>query len=337
MNQFVTSLVLSVLILGSGTILSADSAGTRGAFTRGGFAGARYIAFGSAAEACADDVFAIYWNPAGLASLYGNRTKSPDEIRKRTDKGDVSGITEEDLLKFSDSSDKSALHFGASGTMADIDRNAVFGGVAVNMLGGALGAGVYSIYSPSIEEYDTAGNRTGTGRYQGSVGFLSFGRNAGVSSIGISIKGLHETVSDAQFAGAACDIGVRAEVLPFIQVGFVAQDLGMGLYPVSGRDLEKKYDFGSPTLRSSVFMESRATNVSLGFGIARRIEQNKFIYSAGVRYDPTGNIFMSLGFHDESFTAGVGLRIWKGEVWYAFSYDKINMGYNNSVSMVMVF
>ena len=337
MNPFVTRLFLAVLIFGSHTILFAQSAGSRGSYTRGGFAGAKYIAFGSAAEAYSDDVFSIYWNPAGLASLRDDSTKSPEEIRKKTDKGDVSGISEEDLLKFSDSSDKTTLHLGVSATKADIDHSAFFGGAAVNLLGGALGAGVYSIYSSSIKEYDTSGNRTGSGVYQGSIGFLSYGRNAGVSSFGVSIKGLHETVSDAKYAGASCDIGVRAEVLPFIKVGFVAQDLGIGLYPVSGSKLNKKYDFGSPTLRSSVFIESRATNVSLGLGIARRIEQNTFIYSAGLRYDPTDNIFMSLGFHDESFTAGAGLKIWKCEVWYAFSYDKINMGYNNSVSLVMVF
>jgi len=321
MNPFVTRLVLAVLIFGSHAILFAQNVGSSGAFTRSGFAGPKYIAFGSVAEAYSDDLFAIYWNPAGLASLHSDNTQSPDAIRKKTEKGDVSGITEEDLLRFSDSSDNKVLQFGASGALVDANRKAFFGGAAFTMLGGALGAGVYTIESSSIREYDTAGNRTGTGNYQGSVGFLSYGRNVGVSSFGISLKGLNETVSNAQYAGASCDIGVRAEVLPFIKVGFVAQDLGIGLYPVSGHNLKDKYAFGSPTLRSSVFMESRATSVSLGFGIERHIEQNKFIYSAGVRYDPMDDFFMSLGFHDESFSAGAGMRIWKSEMWYAVSYD----------------
>jgi hypothetical protein len=42
---------------------------------------------------------------------------------------------------------------------------------------------------------------------------------------------------------------------------------------------------------------------------------------------------LSLGFFDKTFSVGAGMKVWKMEFWYAFSYDRIGMGYNNSVSL----
>jgi hypothetical protein len=307
--------------------------GNRGSYTRGGFCGAKYIALGNAGEADADDVYSIYWNPAGLVSLVGADVKSPDEIRTKAEKGDVTGLTDKDLEQYGSSQKDSSLHFGVSGSSISIDRTAAFGGVAFAYDTGAFGAGVYSLYSGGIEEYDTNGNKTGTGVYNGTEAFLSYAHSIDKSSIGFSLKGLHETISDASFAGAAVDIGVKASPLPFMKIGFVAQDLGIGLYPVSGKDLEKKYDTGSPTLRSSVLFESRSAGVTLAAGAVRHIEQKTFLYTAGIRYVPTRKVLLSLGFFDKNFSVGAGLKVWKMELWYAFSYDRIGMGYNNSVSL----
>jgi hypothetical protein len=306
--------------------------GNRGSYTRGGFCGAKYIAFGNAGEADADDLYSMYWNPAGLVSLVGVDTKNPDEIRSKAEKGDVTGLTDKDLEQYGSSRD-SSFHLGVSGSSISIDRTAAFGGVAFAYDSGAFGAGVYSLYSGGIEEYDTSGNKTGTGTYNGSEAFLSYAHTIDKSSIGFSLKGLHETISNTSYAGAACDIGVKTSPLPFMKIGFVAQDLGIGLYPVSGKDLEKKYDTGSPTLRSSVLFESRSAGVTVAAGAVRHIEQKTFLFTAGIRYVPTRTVLLSLGFFDKTFSVGAGMKVWKMEFWYAFSYDRIGMGYNNSVSL----
>jgi hypothetical protein len=330
-TQVTFSLILSLTCV-SALYADSGSAGSRGSYTRSGYCGAKYISFGCSAEATADDVFAIYWNPAGLASLRKNDTMSSDIIRAKAEKGDLTGISEKDIREYGGSSDN-IYQMGISGSSVSIDRNAAFGGIAFKTGIGSFGAGVYTIYSRSIEEFDVNGDKTGTSSYSGSEGILSYSRSISISSIGFSIKGLHETISNTSYAGAACDIGVQASPFPFIKIGCVAQDLGIGLYPVSGDNLEKKYDKGSPTLRSSVMMESRSSGVSVSGGLVRHIEQKNFIYNAGVRYSPSSHVSLSLGYFDKDFSVGAGTRIWKLEFWYAFSYDRIGMGYNHSISL----
>lgn len=332
MKTAVTFSFIMSLICASALYAEAGSAGSRGSYTRGGYCGAEYISFGCSAEAAVDDVFAVYWNPAGLSSLRKNDTVSPDIIRAKADKGDMTGISEKDLRDFGGSSDN-VYQIGISGSSISIDRNAAFGGIAFTTGIGSFGAGVYTIFSGSIDEYDISGNKTGTSSYSGSEGILSYSRSISISSIGFSVKGLHETISDTSYAGTAFDIGVQASPFPFIKIGLVAQDLGIGLYPVSGENLKKEYDKGSPTLRSSVMMESRSSGVSVSGGIVRHIEQKTFIYNAGVKYSPSAHVSLSLGYFDKDFSVGAGAKIWKFEFWYAFSYDRIGMGYNHSVSM----
>jgi hypothetical protein len=328
----VTFSILLCLIYPNAAQAGSQDTRNRGSYTRGGFCGAKYISFGNSAEACADDVFAIYWNPAGLASLRKNDSVSADVMRAKAEKGDLTGISEKDVRDFGGSSE-SVWQMGISGSSISIDRNAGFGGAAFTTGIGSFGAGVYTIYSGSIDEYNENAERTGASSYSGAEGIISYARSISISSIGISVKGLHETISDASFAGAACDIGVQASPFPFIKIGVVAQDLGIGLYPVSGDNLEKTYDRGSPTLRSSVMMESRSSGVSVSGGIVRHIEQRNFIYNAGIRYSPSSHVALSLGYFDKDFSVGAGAKIWKLELWYAFSYDRIGMGYNHTVSL----
>jgi hypothetical protein len=317
--------------------LYADDAGTRGAFTRSSYIGSRYISFGRVGEAIADDVFSIYWNPAGLSELSSARSKTPDEIRAKVDKGDVTGITEEDLLSFSENQERFSMQMGVSASRLDIMRQAGFAGVAMSFFHGVIGVGSSAIYSGDIDEYNESGTKTGSGNYTGGVGYLSYGTNFGLSSVGVSVKGLYERLSDAQYSGAALDIGAQAEPLPFIKIGFVAQDIGIGLYPIGGRNLEKKYEFGSPTLRASAAFTSRTSDLMFGVGMVRHIEQNRFEFNAGARYDPVEKVSLSLGFSDGMFSAGAGWRFWQCEAWYSISYDRINMGYNNSISLTVLY
>ena len=60
----------------------AENAGSRGSYSRAGWAGARYTAAGMTGEVLSDDVFAIYWNPAGLSELKKKRL-TETEIREK--------------------------------------------------------------------------------------------------------------------------------------------------------------------------------------------------------------------------------------------------------------
>jgi hypothetical protein len=329
--------VCLIFIIAAASSVFADNAGSTAAFTRGGFVGARYTAFGHAGEAVADDVYSVYWNPAGLSQLSSRNTKSPEEIRERVERGDISGITEEDVVSYTDSNKRFSMQLGISAARIDIERNALFAGVAMSMFDGVLGIGNYSILSRGIDEYNESGNKTGSGNYTGSVFFVSYAIPFGPASVGVSLKGLYEGLSDTQFIGGGFDVGVQSELLPFIKVGCVAQDIGTGLYPAKGENLKKKYRFASPTLRASAAIASRNSDFSVGVGVVRHIEQDNFELNIGGRYDPTDSISLSAGFSGKDLSAGGGGKFKYFEAWYVFSFDHVGMGYNHNVSITVIY
>ena len=313
-------------------------AGSRAAFTRGGWVGAKYMGMGMAAEVVADDAFSIYWNPAGLAELKEAKKLSAEEIRSRATRGDVDSFSEEDLLRFSDvTAVRFAVHFAASGAMLEHDRNAGFAGVAFNAFNGVLGAGLYTIGVTGIEGYDESGAPTGNLSYVASAGFLSYGWSSGPTNMGVSFKGLYEKIDSTVYAGAGADLGVQISVLPFFRLGAVAQDLGSFLRPVSNDEgVDKKYDFAAPSLRLGASIVSDAGFV-LAFGIAKRFEQDDYIFSFGIDYRVDRNINLYAGIRDGNLSGGLSIDLLNVNIGYAIAVDSVDYGYNNMVSVLMSF
>ncbi len=321
------------------TLSARDDAGSRAAFTRGGWVGARYVAMGKAAEVVVDDVFAIYWNPAGLTGLKEREKLSPDEIKSRAKKGDIESISEEDLIKFSDEkSSKKAFQLGFSGAMLDLERDAGFGGVAFSLFGGVMGAGAYSIQSKNIESRDEQGNFIKYLNYSASVGYLSYAWSTGVSSLGVSFKGLYEKVGEVGYYGGGLDAGAQVEVIPFFKIGFVIQDIGTGLKPDKRyENIKDEYDFASPVIRLSAAITSRTSDFILALSTVKKLEQEEYELNIGVQYNVVKYIAVYLGLNDKLFTTGMTLNLWNLDVGYAFSYDKIDNGFNNIVSVMLAF
>lgn len=317
--------------------LDAQDAGSRASYTRGGWAGAKYVAMGRAAEVMADDVFSIYWNPAGLTSLKEREHLTPDQINERAKSGRVSSITEDDLIRFSDETGpRTVFQLGVSAAMIDVEREAGFAGVAFNIFKGVMGAGVYSIQSRKIESRDESGNYIKDITYSGSVGYLSYAWITGVTSIGMSLKGLYEKIGEVGYYGAGADLGAQLEVVPFLRVGFVVMDIGTGLKPDGTYEyIEDKYDFASPSIKISAALTSRESAFTLALSAVRKLEQEDYELNVGLAYNLVRNITVYGGLSDSFFTAGVSFKIWTLEAAYAFSYDNIDSGYNNIVSLTL--
>ena len=253
---FKNILLLPVILFITGTLF-AENAGSRGSFTRGGWAGARYVAAGMTGEVLADDVFSIYWNPAGLSELKTKTHLTEAEVSEKARTGQIDEITEEDLLSFSETGyEKTFIHAGASYSGLDFERDAMFAGIAFNCFSGVAGAGFYSIASTDIETRDETGEETGTTGYSGSVAFLTYAYAANVASIGVSLKGIHEKIDDAQYRGAGADVGVQVFLLPFIKLGLMARDLGSFLKPYDSPEIEDRYDFFYPEFNIGLLFTS---------------------------------------------------------------------------------
>ncbi len=320
-------------------LLAAQDAGSRAAFTRGGYAGAKYIAMGRASEVVVDDVFAIYWNPAGLVGLKAKERLSSEEIRDRAKKGDVSAITEEDLIRFSDDEGpRTVIQFGVSAALLDIEREAGFSGIAFTAFKGVVGVGAYTIQSKKIESRDEYGNYVKDINYSGSVGYLSYAWVSGVTSIGFSLKGLYERIGEYSYYGGGLDAGVQTEVVPFLRVGCMVSDIAAGLKPVNNYEyIENQYDFASPSIKVSAAFTSRESDFVLAVTGVRKLESNTYELNLGVSYALTEAISIYGGLSNSYFTTGLTVTLLNLEFGYAFCYDNINSGYNNIVSLMMEF
>ncbi len=330
---FVSSAVLAL----SGTAAFAENAGGRGAFAHSGWAGARYVASGMTGEILADDVFSIYWNPAGLSELETRKKISEQKIKEDADKGKLEDITEEDILNFSeDGSEEMFFSLGASATRLDVERDALFSGVAFTAFGGVLGVGAFSLLSGDIETRDESGNKTGTADYSGSVGYLSYSISGDIFNFGVTVKGLHEQIGDSVYAGAGSDLGIQVSILPFLKAGFMLRDLGSFLAPYDAPDSEERYDFILPQVKGGIlFISDSGVRFSLCGG--RKLEQSEFEYGLGIEYKLSDYLLLNAGIDNGFFSAGMTLTIGFLDMSYAFSFDRIDYGYNNTVSIGMLF
>jgi long-subunit fatty acid transport protein len=322
---------------GTKTVKILANGGSNGSFTSGGWVGARYIAMGRNGEVTADDVYSIYWNPAGLTELRHAQLTTEKEIKEKAVKGKVEDITENELVKFSEEDKSFSVQVGLSGTMLPFGNNTGFFGMAVNLPKGVLGLGVYTIYSGDITRRDYNGFMTGDLNYIGTAVYLSYGVSLGVSSFGFSIKGLYEKIGNNTFMGCGADVGTQVYVLPFLKVGLMIQDLGTGMYPLNDRyNIKQQYNFAYPTLRLGIAVITNR-NFTLAVSGIKKLDQKTFGYSVGVQYNIMKWASVYIGMHNLVFSAGLTFHIVQFDVSYAFTMDTANKGFNHNISATVLF
>jgi len=329
--------VFLVIFLSVTAASYGDNNGSRGAYTRGGWAGAEYVAAGMTGEVLVNDIYSIYWNPAGLTELREKKKLTERQITEKAREGKVDEITEYDILNFSESdSSRLFIDLGASYTKLDIERNAGFAGCAFNLFKGVVGVGLYSILSSDIEERDTSGTLTGSLDYSGSIGFLSYAMQWNIVSFGLSVKGFYEAIGESTYSGAGADCGFQIFLLPFVKIGVMVRD-GVGyLHPYDAPDSEKRYDFFKPQIKIGIAFLSD-TGIKIALSGSKKFEQSGFEYGMGIEYSITKYLTLIAGLNDNYFSAGFSINLLNIDISYALSFDEIDFGYNNTVSLAVLF
>lgn len=339
MKKQILVLLISFSLFFSFNSLFAEEtdAGSRASFTRSGFVGARYVASGMTGEVLSDDVFSIYWNPAGLSEIKGKSSLSIEDIQERARNGDISGISEDDISFTESEEPRTTFEIGISAAKLDVDRNVGFVGIAFDLFGGVFGVGAYTINSFGIEGRDDNGVQIGDQSYAGSAGFLSYSRSFGVTSVGVSFKGLHEKIGDKSYYGSAIDGGIQIFVLPFLKLGFVMQDVAIGLMPFkNSSEVENNYDLGWPTMRFGAAV-SLDNGLTISGSVIKKLEQEKIDGGFGIAYKLTESAIVYLGLNGSSFSSGFSFKFGIVDISYAFSVDNIDHGKNNILSLGLVF
>ena len=333
----ISFLIIFLIFLSITAASYGENSGSRGAYTRGGWAGAKYIAAGMTGEVLVNDIYSIYWNPAGLTELRVKKKLTESQITAKAREGKVDEITEYDILNFSESdSDRLFLNLGASYTKLDLERDAGFAGCAFNLFKGVIGVGAYTIVSTDIEERNDSGVQTGLLNYSGSVGYLSYAMQWNIVSFGLSLKGFYEGIGDSKYSGAGMDCGFQIFLLPFLKIGVMLRD-GVGyLHPYDAPDSEKRYDFFKPQIKSGIAFLSD-TGIKIALSGSKKFDQTGFGYGAGIEYGITRYLTLLAGLNDNYFSAGFSINLFNMDISYALSFDKIDFGYNNTVSLAVLF
>lgn len=163
--------------------------------------GARPVGMGSAYTAVADDINAIYWNPAGLASL------SKKEI-------------------------------GAMHSQWLLGSNYDFVGFGLPVRKGVLGFGISRLSQGDFES--RAANRQSLGSFKAfDQSFsLAFGRPLGErSSFGVGVKFIQSRIGQDSASSFALDFGILHRVSNYpVSIGLAVQNLGPGMKFISQSD-----------------------------------------------------------------------------------------------------
>lgn len=267
--------------------------------------GARALGMGGAFVAIANDATAAYWNPAGLASLKQREITIMHASR-------FSGMVHSNFLNFV-YPDKNGSAFGISWLRDGIDDIPK---------------------STQLDDYQ----RPIIDGYMKNVDqalFLAYSRRAtNKLLLGGTIKAIRQTVGDYSSLGFGLDIGALYCLNHGLSLGFNWQDLaGTYIFWDTGHR-----DVKSPTLKwglalTRTFDKLKGTaTIAVNQNIRFEGENSENTFSIG---DVAGSDFqwgaeywlfetvaLRMGFDNQNFTAGTGLKITLFEIDYAFvSYE----------------
>ena len=301
----------------------------------------RGAAMGGAYSAVTNDVTALYWNPAGIASV-----ESP------------------------------SLIFSDVEWFADIRNN--FLGYVHPTNAGDFGVSV-TVLSMGKEEITTVDEPNGTGEQWGasSMAFgLSYGRwFTKEFAFGVTAKYVYETILDANSSGALFDLGavLHPEAWGSLRGSFVISNFGPDLQYRGGPMIERLFREGWPSGIAPVDVELLAAEAPppllLKFGLAydpvstpeHRVTLaldlwhpndgrekvhvgGEYSWSelislrGGFRYDP--DLWDDRSTSTEGFTFGLGMKYPMGGQFYGFGYageDRGYLGLKHRFSLAMEF
>ncbi len=256
MKKFSFSIVL-IIVLGLTTQMQAQlfSGTTKVGTTSAQFlkigAGARAIALGGAYSALGDDIYSIYWNPAGLAL----------------------------------SKNQSEIVFNHANWLADMTYD--FAAASLN-LGDAGNVGVsFTSFGVPEEKVRTFANPEGDGRYWDATS-MAIGLTYSKSltdrfSVGINGKYISETIWNSSATSFAFDVGTLYRT-PFNDLLISAAIFNFGsAMQLQGRDLQfnqdpnANIDTGPNNIPSSYDTDAFSLPMMFRFGLAMDVIDSRYI------------------------------------------------------------
>ncbi len=246
--------------------------------------GARSVAMGGASAASVDDATALYWNPAGLASL-----------------------------------DKRDAVF--SHTESPLSARLDYGGFAQPAAGGVLGAAFTYLSHGDLSGRDGFGRPTGGYGASDAALAVGYARKTEHGAAGVTVKYLRSHIAEAEAQGFAADFGLAKTVGAF-GVAAVVRNVGPGLkYAEQRNDLPLAAVAGASFRRGTLLLEldheyrPRVGQNDAGFGAEWEAKPGLSLRGG---YSTKGAIGGGSGLDAaKGLTIGLGVRLGKARINYA--------------------
>ena len=295
-NSFFILFLAVSAVLAVSTVFAAEihpNAGkTSASFLKIGL-GARAIGMGESYAGIADDVYAVYWNPAGLNNLTSNEftamhTEWFQDIRYEY----ASAALRLDA--------KSVCAFSLGGLyLAGIERRTVMENPED---GPSLPEGTFGAYDIlAVASYSSKLDESWT--------------------LGANIKGVYESIDIYGGFTIALDVGAIYKIVPNVNIGMVIQNFGPHL------SIRETSYWLPLNIKVGVGFKIPEVNLTGDFDINQPID-NFTKFSAGLEYNYDNLLFPRIGYRYRfngnelgelsGLTAGIGIRISDYQLDYAF-------------------
>ncbi|MBN2416784.1 PorV/PorQ family protein [bacterium] len=295
--------LLAAVLFSAAVPLSAQSGdgGQPGAFLRNGVS-SRALGMGGAFTALADDPSALYWNPAGLATL-----------------------------RF--------YELVGTYTALSLDRKYNFFALGIPIRNyGAVGVGFINFGVGGIEGRDLAGDITGALSNSENAFYISYAYEIqpGVCA-GLSLKYLSHGLADYQSTGYGFDLGVRYAVSPKILVGLAIQDMSTRVSWNTESGLEETYPMVY-RLGGALRPFNNNARFTLDYHM---VQKQKGTIRAGIEYPVTPNFGLRAGYDGKGIVGGgyvaVPLNTMMFALDYSFGKDPMDLTFMHRVSLRLKF
>lgn len=317
--------------------------------------GANGYALGGTYTATVSDSSALYWNPAGLATIRGESMqlkkitdeKADDPISSDPDFDELLG--EIDNLESSEQSNDPVvvqvrketfeLHFYNSAAILARQRVSGASTVAFTLPAGTLAFGAQAIASPELTEYDSLGVAGDKKRYLAYAAHAGYALELGSLRIGGTLTGFEEDISGTKWHGGLLNLGVQASPIPILAIGLTLHNLAGIVQRSAGVDTYRKPD----TILNVAFALSTpppSDNLRILVGFQGNLDQpdnDPLRSKIGAAYALNRYSFLMLGLDGGRPSAGFGVDFSWIRASYAMNRDKLGTEYEHHVELSFIF
>lgn len=312
--------------------------------------GARAVGLGNAYGVVVSDPSALYWNPAGLAQINGERTtvRKLEDIAKEAEA--VFGEKEfSELVENLDSEPTPQsivrvergfeLQWYNGAALLGLNRYVGLTAIGFTAFGGSLGLGAMGALSQKILTTNDQGQSADSVDFQSVAALLGYARQSGALRWGISFMGIDEGIRSERRNGGGLNFGLQVIPIPILSAGLSVQNL-VGAIQKEARN-KQKWEKLDTLLRFSLAITTPPpqANIRLIFGFTANFDrpEEAVKMNLGIAYSLNQFAYVMAGADHGNPAAGFGFIFRPFHLAYAVNRDTVFRSFQHYLELNLSF